>query len=668
MFGCWTRLARQVAAASIVAGVALGPAAAHAATATVAPIATGDDGTGKEVTVAIDPTGARIVAAFNQDAPGGRAWSTPATVPFAWNSFALTGSGRFTQQAFDAWTAPANLPLNLFLVQSFQSADRSEARAAVYKTTDGGANWTLFFQPSQGGIQQRPMLDVDRTDIRGGGALASVPHDGYVYLTFDVGTAVTGRYDGSFLQVLKPDGTSAQQQLEIPSDATNGVGAAFQPVAGIADGVVLLAGRGFDGNNVVYRFRSWDGVSTTVAVDATTITVPAIGQKLGSTAHRGFNGHRMDGYGVLGIDRFTSFRGRQYFLGSRNPNPGDTAKNQGDLVLFGRAAGATDWTELGIVPDSDGTNGAHVRSKFFPMMEVDDQGVVHVAFYQNTDKPNCAGLKDGEQCAADVYYSSFDPGTNEWRLPLKLSDANSRVVYTKAAQDLAAGNDYQLLGDYQRMAVTGKDTAKRVVVCWTGLQGVTTRVQCAAIAQPACGDGQQSTAAGESCDDGNDSDEDCCSPQCLPKAEGSSCEAQSRCVPRGTCDANASCVAGCFLQPADAQSVLDCSTPACAGGFGDACQPFSQVALTCTPQSRAAKVQKHTGRATELLTRASSLAAGHRRDRLLQRALHQAAIADRVAALAQCTSDATPLAVLDRLACLRDRTVCALYALPEGTP
>jgi cysteine-rich repeat protein len=652
----------------LTAGLFLsGAAIAGAAAVTVAPIAGGDPGRGREVAVAADPSGTRVVALFDQAVPGGQVWSSDSMPLLAWTSSGLGGVGAFVAQPFAPWAAPGNADRELYVSQSFRSVDLSEARAVVYRSTDGGGVWSVFFSSTQGGLHDRPMFDVDRTALRGGGAVGSPARDGEVYLTYDVLSPSSEAYQGSFLQVLRSDGGASGAALEIPSNATDGRGTAFQPVAGIADGVVHLAGRAYEDDDVVYRFRTFTGGTTAVAVEAEVIRGSAAGQKLGTTTHRGFNGHRMGGYGVLAIDRFTSVRGRRYFLGHLNPNPTDAAKDQGDLVLFRRDASAAAWTRIDeTVPDGRaGTAATRVESQFLPMMDVDDQGIVHVAYYENTNRKNCAGLEAGETCAADVYYTSFDPSREQWRTPLRLSAESGQVIYTKASQDLAAADDFQLLGDYQRLTVSGRDAAKRVTVCWTALAAdASTRPVCAVVTQPACGDGRAAAADGETCDDGNDSDADCCSPACTAKPMAASCQAATRCAARGACDAAAACVPSCFFRPPDAKAVLDCQPAECTPDPGADCRRFDlEVACEKAPAAEA-KVRRLGLRAEKLLTRASVETRRTKRDRFVQRAIRQSALATRIASRARCKGPAPDADLSARLARARDRAICALYEIP----
>lgn len=56
-----------------------------------------------------------------------------------------------------------------------------------------------------------------------------------------------------------------------------------------------------------------------------------------------------------------------------------------------------------------------------------------------------------------------------------------------------------------------------------------------------CGDGVVDT--GESCDDGNESDGDCCSAACAPAAAGAACSDERRCTTGDACDGAGACVA-----------------------------------------------------------------------------------------------------------------------------
>jgi ELWxxDGT repeat protein len=61
---------------------------------------------------------------------------------------------------------------------------------------------------------------------------------------------------------------------------------------------------------------------------------------------------------------------------------------------------------------------------------------------------------------------------------------------------------------------------------------------------PVCGDGRVNPGAGETCDDGNRNDDDCCSNTCGSAAPGRSCTDGDRCNGAEVCDAAGTCVAG----------------------------------------------------------------------------------------------------------------------------
>ena len=66
----------------------------------------------------------------------------------------------------------------------------------------------------------------------------------------------------------------------------------------------------------------------------------------------------------------------RYFITNRNPNPSDPSQDQGDIWLSKSVNNGAGWTSARI-PSGTG------RTQYFPMMDVDDQGWVHVAYYEN---------------------------------------------------------------------------------------------------------------------------------------------------------------------------------------------------------------------------------------------------------------------------------------------
>jgi cysteine-rich repeat protein len=80
---------------------------------------------------------------------------------------------------------------------------------------------------------------------------------------------------------------------------------------------------------------------------------------------------------------------------------------------------------------------------------------------------------------------------------------------------------------------------------------------------PGCGNGAPD--AGETCDDGNVEDGDCCSRRCQRDAPGTVCENGDACTVSDTCDAAGACVAG-TARSCDDDNV--CTTDSCDPGTG----------------------------------------------------------------------------------------------------
>ena len=85
-----------------------------------------------------------------------------------------------------------------------------------------------------------------------------------------------------------------------------------------------------------------------------------------------------------------------------------------------------------------------------------------------------------------------------------------------------------------------------------------------------CGNG--TVDAGESCDDGNTTDGDCCAATCQYEASGSSCNNGNSCTALGTCDGAGLCSAG--DQNHCGNDLLDCgeSNVDCGGNDCEGCE------------------------------------------------------------------------------------------------
>ncbi len=187
---------------------------------------------------------------------------------------------------------------------------------------------------------------------------------------------------------------------------------------------------------------------------------PATGQQLGTSGRWGVNGHRIDNHGFLDIDRSAAGprRGHLFFISNRNPNPANATLDQGDVYLSVSTNGATSWASA-IIPTAAG------KTQYFPMLDVDDNGLLHVAYYQNETGATNGGVLNAS--TANLYYTlSTDGGTN-WTAPVQLNTASSTLDMEDPPPNRAAAN-YYMNGDYAQLQATGTGASAKVYILWSG--------------------------------------------------------------------------------------------------------------------------------------------------------------------------------------------------------
>jgi Neuraminidase (sialidase) len=100
------------------------------------------------------------------------------------------------------------------------------------------------------------------------------------------------------------------------------------------------------------------------------------------------------------------------YTDNTGPESGTVANNHGRIqVAYSRDAGAT-WTVRTPHPTAD----ANTVDRFHPWMKVDNNGRVHVVFYDTTNSPDRTGV--------DYYYSYSDNGGDGWSAPTRLTSIN----------------------------------------------------------------------------------------------------------------------------------------------------------------------------------------------------------------------------------------------------
>jgi hypothetical protein len=199
-------------------------------------------------------------------------------------------------------------------------------------------------------------------------------------------------------------------------------------------------------------------MGATMNFNRSSISWAPAGQRLGTTSHWGVNGYRIDDHGFLDIDRSSGpRRGTLYFITNRNPNPTDATQDQGDLWLSKSVNNGATWTSARI-PTTAG------RTQFFPMMDVDEQGWVHVAYYENGQ-----GIYDGgvlNAFTANVLYTVSRDGGLTWMPITQVNDASNALVMDDPPSELGAF-DYYLIGDYMQLQAYGAGVGTSAYVLWT---------------------------------------------------------------------------------------------------------------------------------------------------------------------------------------------------------
>lgn len=369
------------------------------------------------------------------------------------------GSGNFFGMPYDPWVIAGNAPGEFYSTQIRLNAFSPESsHAIVARSAVAGQFYSIFYEKKRAGFQDREMVDIDRTEQRGGGT--GIIHDGKVYLCYDAYTSSL-QYRGSFLQIISPNGDSLRE-LRI-SSSTSFQGAQIQPVAGITDGTIYLlalAGPSKNGTVVAYLHEITNAGAGPNHFFKGAVLWPAAGQELGPGARRwGLNGHRIDNHGYLDIDRSSGLRrGFLYIISNWNPNPTDPSRDQGNINLSVSVDGGTTFSSS-VIPTASN------KTQYFPMMHVDDQGWIHVAYYQNE-----AGLtNEGVQNAstANIYYTFSTDGGTHWSKAVQVNDAAKSLQYEEPPPNLS-GENYYLVGDYAQLQTTGAGSSTKAYVLWTG--------------------------------------------------------------------------------------------------------------------------------------------------------------------------------------------------------
>ena len=418
---------------------------------------------GSETSIAVNyEDDNNLVACYNT------AWSFIPDIPhsnstdgnISWTSRTFPdGIDIYTGYPFDPWVNAGNAAGEFYSTLIRHSVPSGQSRCIIGKSIDGGQSFSLFYENalSEDIFQDREMVDIDRTTLRGGGT--GTTHDDKVYLCYDEWTSIAfTNYLGSYLQVISPSGSAL---TKVNLTAAGGI--QFQPVAGITDGTFYLLSRSLSpsGNNVnvtAHFHQITNGGAGPNTFAKSSIPWVHAGQRFGTTSRVGVNGHRMDRTGFLDIDRSTGpRRGYLYYIYNPNPNPDDSPLDQRDVGIALSTNGVTSWSSA-LIPTAPG------KTQYFPMLDVDEEGWLHVAYYQND-----TGSVDGgvlEASSANLYYTlSYDGGSN-WSNPVQINSPGNALDYEDPAPDRAFSS-YYVIGDYQQLRAVNTDTTKKVYVLWS---------------------------------------------------------------------------------------------------------------------------------------------------------------------------------------------------------
>jgi hypothetical protein len=395
---------------------------------------------------------------FNPDIP----ISTTTTGNDSWGSRIFPdGTGIFVGYPFDPWCIGGNAPGEFY--SSLERSDllpSDDTHTIISRSSDNGVTLTRYYEVNKSVFQDRAMMDIDRPATRGG---TTGPHDGKIYLCYDdLGSGATG-YQGSYLEFIDTAGNKlSEMQVSAVSGTTPPFrGGQFQPMAGTQDGQIYMVSiaTASGGATIIARFHELlNGGAGPNSLNRSAISWPAAGQRLGTTSHWGVNGHRIDNHGMLVMDRTSSpQRGTLYFVSNRNPNPSDPTQDQGDIYLSVSVNGASSWTTARI-PTATG------RTQFFPMIDIDDQGWVHVAYYENGLGLENAGVLNAG--SAGVYYTVSKDNGQSWSPPVQVNEMQNMLALEDPPTELAAF-DYYLIGDYHQMRAIGTGSNTVAYILWT---------------------------------------------------------------------------------------------------------------------------------------------------------------------------------------------------------
>ena len=599
-----------------------------------AALANGDVGRGSEVALALGPAagdgGERtdLVVLFN---PAGEDFLFHSIdAGLTWQAAVFpAGSEPFTGAPADPWLVEANTPGSFFAAMLRRNPSAPEDRSVVVAFSDDhGMSWRRAFDVTdEHGSADREMFDVDRTTERGGGVGAR--YDGTLYIGYDIFDRTDpNRYRGSSLRIVPPSGTAVT--IPISEDGGQSHGGQVQPLGGANDGQVFVSTVGSDqsGKRVLRVYEINDAGQRVDLNDAAraAITFDTVGQSVAGTGYFVLNGFRTDVRGFLSLDRS---RGILYQIYNPNPHPGDVHHDQGDIGLAVSSNGGLSWSSTTVpVPESD-----RGKTQYFPMLDVDDEGWLHVAYYQNESGSVDRGVYNARE--ANVYYTVSKDRGHTWIAPIRISDT---PLVCREPPNLPA--PFYLIGDYQQIRAARTRGGTTVHICWThydATQSPLPRVICSRVTNPTCGDGRRDP--GEACDAGAEADA-CCTATCEANA-GVACDPRRPCSKPGVCGSAGTCVAD-RIDFADTLAALE----------------KARTSATCADDKLRRRVLTPLG-ASERLTMRAESQRGARQTRALRRARTRLTRAGAVLVPRSCSHQSSCCAELrQRIRDATEGTIC----------
>ncbi|MCH7526919.1 MAG: hypothetical protein IID39_05740, partial [Planctomycetes bacterium] len=354
-----------------------------------------------------------------------------------------------------------------------ESGGSETIRVGVALSMDGGATWTDFLvrppNPNRTNVEGDPMTASDpRTGDLWVGGIAFGGNGGVFVArkrpgnpNFDpaVMARSTGSADKGWMAAGPPPWDPNATRLYIAYNQglifSDDMGATWSNPRGLGGGIGFLPRVGPDGELYVAYWDFGTGVMILRSFDGGASFGPAI--RIAT---------RMDVWGTQDGSRFPgNFRVPSLNYIAVDPNDGtvycvwfdttDIVKGQRNVDLyFSKSVDqAATWSKPVVINDDADPPG----DQFFPWLEVDPNGTLHLVFFDSRNTIQNDNVPDG---MFDAYYSISEDGGATWtEFRLTPEPFNSR-------DDGLDRGDSQFIGDYSGLAVAGG----RVFPCYLSTQ------------------------------------------------------------------------------------------------------------------------------------------------------------------------------------------------------